>query len=443
MAKRPELMIMNGGLAGRRFAVKAGGLRLGRSSSNDIHVPDEELSRNHCLFETVGETGIRVTDLASANGTILNGNLLGSDPVELNVGDVIEVGATVVEVVDENGPARRDAGSGAVPGSVDLGFGTGEGNAAAVPAKRRRRSPLGNVLWAFAVLLSAAAIYLVLDSEGSREAPAPVKALDEDPAVQEACYEKVEATSEGIFRYEMTFSRDGVLRVRVDDVPKENRHLNKSSPLGEAARAALNEILSLKTLKDLDREYVGVEPDPPALNSWTLKVVYENRSRTVSVVNTQEPAAFRALREKLEAFSKNELGVWAIQYSREKLVQLAQDAVTLGRSKYEDRDVNYGNLAAAVAAFREALFYLETVNPKPDCHKEAQTGLEAATAELDRRYADQRFLADRASNLGQWDVAKRELGVLLEMVPDRNDDRNREATAKLLDVESRMQKKAR
>ena len=61
--KRPELMIMNGTLAGQRFEVKDGGLRLGRSSSNDIHVPDEELSRNHCLFETVGESGVRVSGL--------------------------------------------------------------------------------------------------------------------------------------------------------------------------------------------------------------------------------------------------------------------------------------------------------------------------------------------------------------------------------------------
>lgn len=75
--KRPELMIMNGTLAGQRFEVKDGGLRLGRSSSNDIHVPDEELSRNHCLFETVGESGVRVTDLASANGTLVNGVPLG------------------------------------------------------------------------------------------------------------------------------------------------------------------------------------------------------------------------------------------------------------------------------------------------------------------------------------------------------------------------------
>ena len=93
---------------------------------------------------------------------------------------------------------------------------------------------------------------------------------------------------------------------------------------------------------------------------------------------------------------------------------------------------------AAVAAYREAIFYLETVDPKPACIGDARRGLEEARKELERRYGDQRFLADRAINLGQWDVAQRELSVLLEMVPDRGDDRNREAAAKLIDVEKRM-----
>jgi len=437
MSRRPELLIVNGEFAGKRFKVGAGGLRLGRSSSNDVHIPDEELSRNHCLFEAVGDDGIRLIDLASANGTYLNGKALGNAPESLSCGDEIEVGTTRLKVVGENEPAAAPRSA----EKVDLGFGPAP---IARGHEKRRRSMFANVLWAFLVLLVACAVYLVLNTERNMPpAPKPVQAEDENPSVCELQYEKVEASAQGIFRYELTLSRDGVLKVKLDDVPKENRHLTKSQPLGVAAKKALNEILAFKTIKEIDREYAGVVPDPPALVSQRLKVVYTNRARTISVVNTQEPEAFRDIRTKLEAFSKNELGVWAIQYSRDKLVQLAEDALTLGRTKYEDRDVNFGNLAAAVAAFREVLFYLETVNPKPPCHAEATTALEKAVSELNRRYADQRFLADRACNLGQWDAARRELGVLLEMIPDRSDDRNREATAKLLDVEKRMKKGAR
>ena len=128
MAKRPDLLVTTGELAGRKFSVGEGGLRLGRSSSNDIHMSDGELSRNHCLFEPVGENGVRLTDLASANGTILNGKMLGGDPVDIKPGDVIEVGSTVIRVVGDEAPAPV----------VDLGLGaSAEPPPEAAAAKRR------------------------------------------------------------------------------------------------------------------------------------------------------------------------------------------------------------------------------------------------------------------------------------------------------------------
>ncbi|MBR1920570.1 MAG: FHA domain-containing protein, partial [Kiritimatiellae bacterium] len=130
MAKRPELLIASGPMAGSRFEVGVCGLRLGRSSSNDVHIPDEELSRNHCLFEQVGEEGVRVIDLASANGTFVNGEQLGSEARALNVGDVIEAGSTVINVVAcgsgfvVDGSGLSPHGAGPVRrGTVDLGLG--------------------------------------------------------------------------------------------------------------------------------------------------------------------------------------------------------------------------------------------------------------------------------------------------------------------------------
>ena len=428
MARRPELLVTNGELAGRTFPVGDGGLRLGRSSSNDIHIPDGELSRNHCLFEPVGEDGIRVTDLASANGTIVNGRQLGGDPQDLKVGDVIEVGATIIRVVgDEPSPV------------VDLGLGANAADGGASSAESpRRRSPLANILWAVTVLIVLATIGVVLFAPSSAPEQSPEKVPEEEPVLEEAWYEKVDATQDGIFRYELAYTPDGQLKVTVDDVPKENRHLTKSQALDERARAELASILDFKAIREIEREYIGVDPDPPALSSWTLKVVYSTRARTIRIVNMTEPEAFRAIREKLEAFSKNQLGVWALQYSRDKLIALSEDAVRLGTSKWEDRDVQHGNLFGAVAAFKEALFYVETVNPKPASAEEAHRRLMEAQAELDKRYKDQRFLADRAINLGEWETAQRELSVLIEMIPDRADDRNREATAKLIDVEKRL-----
>lgn len=433
MAKRPEIEIVSGALSGKRFAVPSGGLRLGRSSSNDVHIPDEELSRNHCLFEAEGEDGIRLTDLASANGTEVNGRTLGDAPAVLKPGDVIVVGATTLRVVGEGPATPPPAGAAA---TVDLGLGSAD----VPPPPRRRRSPFANVLWAIGLLAFAAAVYVLVAPRLERPAGEDVQAVPEDgsPTLREVYYEKVEANQDQIFRYEMTLSPDGVLKVSVDDVPGENRHVTKSQKLDEKALAELNDILAFKALREVDRAYEGVEPDPPALESWTLRIVYSTRVRSIRIVNTQEPEAFRAVREKLETFSKNQLGVWALQYSREKLIALAEEKVALGRAKWEDRDVQHGNLFDAMKAYEESLFYLETVNPKPDCAAVARTGLETAKAELERRYANQRFLADRAINLRQWEAAQRELAVLLEMIPDRADDRNRAAAAKLIDVEKRM-----
>ena len=422
MAARPELLIENGEKAGRRYAVGENGLRLGRSSSNDVSIADEELSRNHCLFETVGEDGIRVTDLASANGTMVNGNPLGKDPVALHVGDSVEVGATRILVVGDG------------KGPFDLGL----GGDTRKQAPTVRRSPLVGALWAVAAVSLVAAIAVVLTMPHA-DAPQQIRPVEEDvPSVKEVVYEKVEADQNGIFRYELTLSPDGVLSVAVDDIPKNERRFSKQQPLGEDAVKTLNDILSFEAVRQLDREYVGPEPDPPALTSFSLKVVYSSRVRTVQVVNTQEPESFRAIRERLEAFSKNELGVWAIQYSRDKLVALAEESAAVARSKRDERDVNHGNLFGAVAAFKEALFYLETVFPKPEIAATAKSGLDAAVAELDKRYRDQRFVADRAIKMEDWEAARRELAVLIEMIPDRNDVRHREAASRILDVERRV-----
>ena len=423
MAKRPELQIVNGELAGRKFVVGAGGVRLGRSSSNDIHISDGELSRNHCLFEPLGEDGIRLTDLASANGTVVNGALLGGDPVDIVVGDEIQVGSTIIKVVGDNPPV------------VDLGL---EPKSPQESTDQKKRSPFSLLLRLLAAIAVLGGIASVLLMPQSSEESSPKAIQEEEPVLKEFVYEKVDANSDGIFRYELVYTQDGVLKVTVDDVPNENRHLTKSEILNDQAKEELQSILDFKALREIDREYVGMDTEPPVLSSWVLRVVYSTRARNIRIINVPEPEGFRPIREKLEAFSKNQLGVWALQYSRDKLVELAENAINVAQSRWEDREVQHGNLFASVAAFREALFYLETVNPKPECAQIAERMLKEAQDELEKRYSDQRFLADRAINLGEWETARRELTVLIEMIPDRADDRNREATAKLIDVEKRL-----
>ncbi len=426
-------------MSGTRFEVGAGGVRLGRSLSNDVHIPDEEMSRNHCLFERSGESGIRVTDLASANGTFVNGKMLGSESRELKEGDTIEVGATKISVVGE------------ATAAIDLGLGSAAPDAARGPEAAggasnqhgvRSRAKFANLLWVVAALAVAVATAVVLLAP--RETGDGVAAVVDEKPEQKLVslhYEKVEADAERIFSYRMEIDESGILRVAFDDVPGENRHADKKARLSAKAMKRILELVDKPAFAALDGEYTGsgVE-DENALRRFRIRIVRWNDVKDVLVENTQEPDAFREMRESLEAFSRNELGIWAVQYTKEKLVELSAEAARSGDAKWEDREVEYGNLSAAVKAYRGAVFYLDTVNPKPDGYAGLKERLARAEAELKRRYEDQSFLADKAIKLGDLEAAHAELKTLCEMVPERDDPHHAEANARLVDVENRIKK---
>ena len=158
------------------------------------------------------------------------------------------------------------------------------------------------------------------------------------------------------------------------------------------------------------------------------------------VENMQEPETLRDVREQLEAFAKNELGIWGIDKSVDELKAMSAEARRTGDAKWTERDVQHGNLAQAIAAYDEAVMLLGTVNPKPDGYDALLARIREAKEELDRRYRDQCFRADRAINLKDWTTALAELRVLCDLVPDERDPRHAEASAKLIDVENRQKK---
>lgn len=444
MARRPELMVMSGELSGRRFTIPSGGLRLGRSSSNDLHVPDEELSRNHCIFECEGDDAIRVVDLASANGTFVNGEQLGADPRVLAPGDLVEAGALKIRVVDEGqAPVLVPT---AVSGKIDLGLGAADGRQRQLPPKSgsgEAKSPVvANVLWAVVAVSVATAIGIVLCfPRGDEKQPkAANHVVEKAPTLESLYYEKVEADAGRIFRYQMTVE-GGMLRVVYDDVPGEDRHVDKSMRLSELASSRILEIFSSQGWKELEDVYSGPSASSEnSLKSWRIRTVIGTKVREVLVENVVEPEDFATVREALETLSRNELGIWALQYSREKLIELSADSERVGDTKREEMEVEYGNLSAAVKSYREAVFYLETVNPKPAGYVALKEKLSKSESELSARFNDQRFLADKAINLADWETARRELMILCEIVPDKDDPRHVEANAKLVDVENRMKK---
>ncbi len=433
------ICVSDGPFKGRRYPVPPEGLTLGRSSKCDVSFDDPALSRSQCRLEPRG-TDLWIIDLASANQTMVNDEPV--DEAMLSPADRITVGQTVIRVEKTGAPDEAMAKTEETQAQdvvIDLGFQNREPE-----SEHSRKSLVRPALWTLsAILVLTVGTTLMLDHSGSAKKQA---AATSQPPVEKLLllhYEKIEADTGNVFRYEMTLTPEGVLAVKIDDLSGKNRHVRKEKQVEPALIAGLIGDIENSGFFSLDKSYTGFAARPNTLNEFNLTVALGTNAHTCRITNRNEPEAFKALREKLETFSKNELGIWAIQFSADKLVTLAQDALTLAGKKFAEREVRFGNLSEAICAYREALFYLDTVNPKPDFYNAIIDGFKAAENELDKRYQEQRFRADRAINLSDWTAAAKELRILRELIPDRADSRNQEAARKLLDVENRLSKTRR
>jgi len=432
----PHLHVVAGVDLGMQFTVRPEGSRLGRSSKNDIVLVDPLLSRHHCrLF--FKDNLLWITDLGSANLTVVNGKQIAE--VALQPNDVITVGDTRIRVLSnllEAAPAQgAPAPAKPAGGPVDLGLGKA-GQPQAMP-----KPPSIWFLLLLAAMSTAVCLFIWYPKLAKKQAAKPTPPVVQQPArpdTLEIAYEKVTGSTQNIFRYSLTLSRERMLRVQMDDI-ENNRHVTKEKIVDEEY---VNNLC--RTMKDsgfftLDAEYRGIQPD--SLDQWEIAITMGRKAHRSRVINRLEPEAFKSVRETIEAFSKTELGLWAIQFPVEKLRQMAEEAWLQGKKLYQERAVKPENLADAVKSLKEADWHLETVDPKPDYYAEMMTLITDCEQELNTTYEQASFRAYQAIRNHEWDIAARELRTICEMIPDRSDSRHSEARKKLLEVESRMEKK--
>lgn len=426
MASVVHLLIEEGPDRGREFTVPEEGLRVGRAPKNDVVLRDPLLSRHHCRFFFRPNDGLWVIDLGSANQTIVNDNPVVDAPIR--VGDRVTIGDTVIRVLNDG---RAPVTMPPKMGEVDLGLPSSR-KPAATP--RSRRGPL--ILLGFLlVALGAAAALLFLSKSTERQAPAP---LDQPVAATlEVDYESVQAGTNSIFRYRLQISRDGTLSIDIDDT--DVTHVHKEGQVKPDLLRELAAFISDAGFFDLAGEYEGIRKD--SLEQRDISVTSGARTHRVRVLNRVEPAAFEKVREKLEYFGHVQLGLYAIKSSPEKLIELAGDALLLGKKYYAEREIAYGNLANAVKSFAEAEFYLDTVEPKPDFYAEILSGKKDSEEDLQKRYDDQNFVAEKFIRTKDWENAAQALRVICDMVPNAEDPRHEDARKKLLEVESRLKKR--
>ena len=94
----PTLRLRTGPNAGKAYDIR-GALRLGRHPYNEVSIDDPAVSRYHC-WVVVEDGRVLVEDLASANGTFLNGGRVAKR-VPLKAGDTLGLGGTVFVFAEE------------------------------------------------------------------------------------------------------------------------------------------------------------------------------------------------------------------------------------------------------------------------------------------------------------------------------------------------------
>ena len=118
---RFEFVVRSGKEAGRTISVSTGQtLSLGRLKGCDVVVDDEAASRRHCTITGREEVCV-VADLQSANGTFVNEKRIAT--VELQKGDKLRIGSTVIELLDMTTAAsqvRPPAGHGISASTTSL-----------------------------------------------------------------------------------------------------------------------------------------------------------------------------------------------------------------------------------------------------------------------------------------------------------------------------------
>ena len=96
---------------GRPVRMVGGAMTIGRSTDNDLVLPDPEksISKRHCAIE-VSHGAVTATDM-STNGTFLNYSKapVGEVPAPLNDGDVLTIGPyeLLVEITEDAAAGRR------------------------------------------------------------------------------------------------------------------------------------------------------------------------------------------------------------------------------------------------------------------------------------------------------------------------------------------------
>jgi len=482
-----KLRILQGRRRGREYEIGRSPVIIGRAQQCDIVIPDDQLVSSEHADIRIDEHGqLVLRDLESVNGTEVNG-----DPVEetvLKPGDEIAIGSTVFEVIEEAERRAREVALAAPPKRgpstqklpvmtkpaaeeveeekeeeepprkkkkaevveaeeveeseeadeetpSELNFG-GKSKRA---AKKSAAAPIGRRLMSLgltavvAVVAIGGGIYIWKEVQHSM--PQVVSTITGETRRTDLYYEKVQASTLNIFRFALRLSGDKVT-LNVDDL-KQRRHVQREKKVGEGIIIELIRQIENGGFDKMERaKYGGLPSDQQEMA--VIELTRGTRVKRVEIENTIAPDAFVNAQKALEDFAQNELGIAAINRSREELIKEADDAYLRGKQLFEQRDVADANLYNAIKAFQLVQIDLEIIEPKPPNYAMAVQNEAIAKDMLKEKINNLRFIAEQAMKLGEWARAKTCLSEIMARIPDREDDRYKEADRKLISVQAHL-----
>ncbi len=424
MGNQATIMVEKGPFSGKIFVVPETGLRIGRSSRNDMVLKDPAMSRFHCRVYPAPGGGLFVADLGSSNDTCVNDRPVQEARLEIN--DRIAIGQTVLKIIDD----------GTAHPIIDLGLSRGTNADAGISRPQSSFSPRWITLLGFSGLLIIIVLTALIWRDWPRREPLPVPAPEPQPPSLEVYYEKVEAGAKNIFRYNMILDNNR-LALEIDDLENQRR-VRKTATVDDTLVRELASAIENSGFFELLPDYSGLAPD--IHDRSEIRVTIGNHTHQCVVFNRIAPDIFKKVSERLEILAQNELGTAALALPPEELLKLAREAYLLGQSLYDERALRHVNLYRSIRALREVEWYLESIEPKPDYYADAVALRRQTERALDERLQNLNFLAERAIQGRDWREAAIHLRTILETIPDRSDSRHRHTVERLLDVERRIER---
>jgi hypothetical protein len=261
--------------------------------------------------------------------------------------------------------------------------------------------------------------------------------VEETPDEVQIAYERVIAEDGNIFRYALRLDPDGTLSAEIHDL-RNQRSISREQKLEQATLKEFRDQLENRKESFLKLEPAYTRPATDRLNSSDMTLIFGREAKRVRTVNHPQPDAFSSMRELVEGFAGDQLGLETMNKPPDVLRAEAEDAWKNAQSLYAKREVKNDNLYQAIQKLREVKYLLQDIEPKPGYYDQALELEQAWFGELKGLVNDLVFEANRALKIGQKAQAAAYYRRILDTFPEKSNSLYIQAYNNLVRLEQEL-----